>query len=145
MTQILLRYLLRSAAVLLPLAAIIAWIAAGSEAAFGVLVGGVFAALDGAGLIYLVGQLLEPNATRSKGLLFAILFGKLILVAFALWAALTWFNVSGLGIVIGVGVALASLVYGVNRGSSSKEGQAAMAADEARIAQELADNDAESS
>lgn len=144
MTRVLLRYMVRTAAVLIPAAALIAWLALGRAEAIGVFVGAIFALADGAGLIYLVGQLLEPNATRSKGLLFAVLFGKLILVAAALWAALTIFDVSGLGIVLGVGVSLAALVVGVNRGSSSKDGQRAMADDEARIAQEMADNDAES-
>src|SRR5881392_1795770 len=127
MTRILILYLLQTAAVLIPGAAIIAWALLGRDVAVGLFVGALFALADGAGLVYLVGQLLEPNAKRSKGLLFTILFGKLIFVAAALWVSLTFFDVSGLGIVLGVGVALAALVVGVNRGSSSADGKRAMA------------------
>jgi F0F1-type ATP synthase membrane subunit c/vacuolar-type H+-ATPase subunit K len=62
-----------------------------------------------------------------------------------LWLAFAVLQLSELGIVCGIGVALVSLVVGVNRGSSSAAGQKAMAEDEARIQQEMGDNDAESS
>ena len=74
-----------------------------------------------------------------------LLLFKLTSVAFLLWAALAVLGVSAEGVMIGIGVALGALVYGANRGSTSPEGQRAMADAEAKIREELGDKDTESS
>lgn len=144
MTDILLRHLMKAAAVFVPVALAIAYFAFGESLVVGVATGAALGLLSGAGLVYVVGQLLEPNEKRSKGLLFLLLFGKLALVGVLLWAALHA-GVSAVGILSGIAVALAALVVGLNRGSTSEEGVRAMAVEEARIQQELGDNDADSS
>jgi hypothetical protein len=152
-TPILLRYVVKTTAVLLPIAILIVAIALGLDHAVGVAVGGVLAFLDGLGLIYLAGGLLEPEELaktshrpkQAKALLSVLLILKLIVVGFFLWAALSLLRVSGLGIVIGIGVALAALVIGANRGSTSKEGQKAMADAEERIRHDLEDKEQDSS
>ncbi len=145
MTPILLRSIVKTTAVLLPIATLLVAVALGIDHALGVAVGGLLAFADGIGLVYLAGGLLEPESIakttagekRSKVVLSLLLVAKLVIVAFLLWAALTWLHVSGLGIVIGIGIALAGLVIGANRGSTSKAGQKAMADAEAKIRAEM--------
>jgi hypothetical protein len=137
MTNILLRYVLRTFALILGASVLLAFIALGEATAIGVFVGGILGMTSGGGLVYVVGALLEPNATRSKTLLFTLMFGKLLVVGFGLWLALTVFKIDGLGVILGIGLALVSLMIGVNRGSSSPEGKRAMAEDEARIGAEM--------
>jgi hypothetical protein len=145
MTPILLRSIVKTTAVILPIAIVIVALVLGIDHAIGVAVGGLLAFADGMGLVYLAGALLEPEslakttsgAKRSKVVLSLLLVMKLVVVAFLLWAALSWLHVSGLGIVIGIGMALAGLVIGANRGSTSKAGQKAMADAEARIRAEM--------
>lgn len=145
MTQVLLKYIVRFSLILIALATVVVAAALGAEEAIGVLVGGGLAFADGLGLVYLVGQLLEPGAKLSKPALFALLFMKLVGTVALIWVALSVWRVSGLGVVIGIGTALAGLVLGANRGSSSPEGQRAMAEAEAGIREELGDTDADSS
>lgn len=138
MTQILLRHVMKLFAVVLPIGAALMFIVLGESACVGFIVGAILGMISGGGLVYLVGGLLDPNATRNKVVLFFLMFGKLALVGVGLWLALTVFKIDGLGIIIGIGAALVSLTVGANRGSTSPEGQKQMAEDEARIAAEMA-------
>jgi hypothetical protein len=141
MTKVLITHIVRATLVLLPLVALVVGFALGFDHAYGVIVGGALAFLDGLGLVYLVGQLLEPGATRSKPALFLIMFLKLVVVAFLIWVALSVLNFSGLGIVIGIGTAIGALVFGANRGSTSPEGKRAIAEAEEKIRREMGDQD----
>jgi hypothetical protein len=149
MTRVLIHHVVRATMVLLPAVALMVGFALGFDHAYGVVIGGGLVFLDGLGLIYLAGALLDPGASRSKTALFLLMFFKLVLVAFLLWVALSVLHFSGLGIVIGIGTSIAALVYGANRGSSSPEGKRAMEEAEERIKkemaeQELGDKDADS-
>ncbi len=144
-TQVLLRYLLQTAAVLAPAVLVVSLAVMGSEVAIGVGIGLVVALGNGAGLVYLVGELLQPNAQLSKLALFALLLGKLLLGGGLLWTALNIWAVSGLGLIIGIGAGLGILILGLNRGSASEAGQKAMNAEEERIRREVGDNDSDPS
>jgi hypothetical protein len=142
---VLIAHVLKAAGLALGLAAAIAGLVLGADTALGVLAGGFLILLDGGGLVYLVGRLLDPTVSaRSKGLFTALLIAKLTLVAGLLWWMLTDAGLSGLGVLLGIGAGLLGLITGVSQGSGSPEGQAAIAAAEARIREEMGDNAPES-
>lgn len=185
MTPILIRHVVRTTLALLAAAILVVGFVLGFDQSLGVVIGCVLAGLDGLGLIYLVGRLLEPapaserpgsdgattplngasapgtgapstgGAERRRELpkaaLFALIFVKLLVIGGLLWAALRALPGSGLGIVIGIGVAVGAMVIGVSQGSTSIEGQRAMdaaeqkiRAEEERARQEGRDKDADS-
>jgi hypothetical protein len=144
MTRILVVAVLRTAAIVLPALAIAVLVALGREHAIGVLVGGVLALLSGLGIVYLTGELLDPVRKTNKVVLVLVLLFKLVFVVVLLWAALSVWSVSGLGVILGIGAGLGALVLGVSRGSSSPEAKRAMDEAEARIREELGDNEADS-
>jgi len=133
LTPVLLRAVVRVTLLLLGLALLVVGFVFDFEQSLGVVIGGVLAAADGLGLIYLVGRLLDPPPTAAekaakptrelpRGLLFGLIAVKLTVIGGLLWAALKALPGSGLGIVIGV-----------SQGTTSPEGQAAMAEAERRI------------
>lgn len=143
LTRVLLRYGLSTAALVLIAAAAIVYFAFGEGHVLGVLVGGALVVLDGAGLVYLVGRLMDQDTSVAKKSVFTlILVVKLAVVGGLLWWSLQHF--SGLGILIGIGVGLTGLIVGLSRGSTSAEGRAAMDLEEARIREETKDNGSDS-
>lgn len=137
LTNVLLRHVVKTALVLLLPAFAVAWLALGGHAAFGLLIGAAVSVGDALGLIYLVGRMLEPGQSGPKKGIFAlILVLKLVIVGGILYAAVLKLGVSQIGLVFGIGIGLTATVVGANRGSTSREGQAAMARAEAEIAQE---------
>lgn len=143
LTRVLLRYGLRTAAAVLLIAAALVFLILGEGHVLGLLIGGALVVLDGAGLVYLVGRLMDQDTSVAKKSVFTlILVGKLAAVGGLLWVALQ--NLSGLGILIGIGVGLAGFVGGLTRGSTSAEGRAAMDLEEARIREETKDNGSDS-
>lgn len=143
LTRVLLRYGLSTAALVLIAAAAIVYFAFGEGHVLGVLIGGALVVLDGAGLVYLVGRLMDQDTSVAKKSVFTlILVVKLAVVGGLLWWSLQQF--SGLGILIGIGAGLTGLIVGLSRGSTSAEGQAAMEQEEARIREETKDNGADS-
>lgn len=145
MNEILIRHVLRTAALFVPIAIAIAFFAFGESVALGTIVGATLALINMVGLVWVIGKLLDPKTTVGKPLLYILLCGKLLLVAGLFWISLAILKISGEGTLIGIGAAISSVVLGLNRGSMSAEGQAAMNAEEARIKQELGDNDTKSS
>lgn len=139
MTPVLIPWVLRFGLIILPAVMLVAALVFGTEHAVGVLIGGILALADGLGIVYLAGALLEPGSTRSKPVLFILLFLKLGLVGGLLWASLSLLGISGAGLVAGIGAGLGALVLGVSRGTASPEGQRAMEEAEARIRAESED------
>ena len=144
LSSVLLKHVFRLAAVLIGLAAIAAAGLFGWPAAVAVVVGGLIMVLDGAALVYLVGRLMDPTLPGAKkGIFTLILVLKLAIVAGILWTALTYLGSDGVGILLGLGAGLVALVLGVNQGSASAEGEEAIRDAEAKIAEEMGDNETE--
>lgn len=144
LSNVLLVHVLRlSSAVLGAITAAI-WLVWGQDPALGFITGGVLMVFDGVALIFLVGRLLDPGVSgTTKGFFTLLLIGKLTIVAGLLWASLSVWGVHELGLLVGLGIGLMLLVWGVNRGSTSQEGLDAIREAEARIAQEMGDNEDE--
>jgi hypothetical protein len=136
---------LKTGAILLPAIAIVALLVLGGDAAIGVIIGGVLSLGDGLAIVWLAGELLDPSRKTNKAALLIVLLLKLAVVGALLWASLAVWGISGLGVIIGLAAGLGALVFGVNRGSSSAAGRRAMEEAEARIREELGDNEADSS
>lgn len=102
------------------------------------LVGGTLAGANFLGLVYIVSRLLD-SATESKTKLFLgfVFMTKMAVIGLLFWLVLAKWSMEPLGVVAGIGAAIAGLTFGVARGSSSPEGKAAMEAESARIAREL--------
>ena len=69
--------------------------------------------------------------------------GMVVIVAALLWACLSIWAIDQLGLLIGMAVGIGALVLGLNRGSTSEAGLAAIREAEERIAQEMGDDDDE--
>lgn len=127
LTRILLLSLLRTAALLVGASTVLAYLIAGPDVAYAFLIGGLLVGGSGAVQIWLVGYLLDPNhGTPQKVMCGTFLMFKLVLVGGVLWWILTEIGPDETGLLMGMGVGLMSLVLGVNRGSMSQEGLAAM-------------------
>ncbi len=144
MTEVLLKYGGRTAMALVALLFFGAWFLLGEAAALGVAVGGILASLNFLVLVYSVGKLLGPTTSnKKKGPLVLLMFGKLIFAAVMFWWVLTYQTerVAPLGLVIGIGAAIGGFTYGAMKANNSPEGEAAMAAEEQRIARELEEDE----
>ena len=140
MTRILLTHIATTGVVVVAIAMLAVGLAFGPEHLVGLAIGAVLAILDGAGIVVLAGRALEPGRSgQSKAMFLFLLFGKLAAVAALLWWVVSRLGVSNLGVVIGLGAGLASVVAGAQRGSTSREGQAAIAKAEAQIVEEMRD------
>lgn len=138
MRRILIKFASASSAALVSLAFIAVLLLFGLREAIGVAVAGLVAALDFIAIIWLATELLEPmRAPKSKVGLGFLLVGKLGFVAIILWAVITKLEVSPVGVVAGIGAAILGFTWGLSRASASKEGQAAIEAEEQRIREEL--------
>jgi hypothetical protein len=144
LANVLLVHVLRLASAVLGALTLLLWIIWGQDPALGFITGGMLIVFDGVALTYLVGRLLDPTVSgTTKGVFTLVLVGKLTIVAGLLWACLAVWGVHELGLLIGLGIGLMLLVLGLNRGSTSKEGLEAIREAEARIAQEMGDNEDE--
>jgi hypothetical protein len=141
LTQVLLRYVLKASLIIVGISALFVGIFFGLDAAIGTIVGAALSIGDAAAMIYLIGELLSPArfGTR-KVVLTAILVLKLAVVGGLLWLAVDRFGVSGLGLVLGIGIGLTATVIGASRGSASQAGQQAIARAESMIAKEMEDS-----
>lgn len=141
LTNILLKHVFKLCGILIPLGTALGYLLLGSADALGVLAGSVLSALDGIGLIYLIGRLMDPKESSGrKWVLTAVLIAKLTLVVGLLWMALTTSGVGPLGVIIGIGLGLVATVAGASKGSSSEEGIRAI--DE--MSKDFEDSDSES-
>jgi hypothetical protein len=144
LANVLLTYALRYVAIGVGAVALVLTFVMGPNAGLGVMVGGGIIVLSGGGLVLIVGRLLDPTvSSTTKGVFTLVLVGKLTIVAGLLWACLSIWAIDQLGLLIGMGVGLGALVLGLNRGSTSEAGQAAIRAAEERIAQEMGDDEDE--
>lgn len=140
LTRVLLKYFVSTTLFLLGLAIAVAYLVLGESAAQAVLAAAIVASLNGAGLIWVVGVLIDPRgSTASKATVSLVLLGKLSVVLGLLYWLYAIKGMHQLGLVIGIGVAVLGLVLGVNRGSNSPEGREAIAETEKEIAQEMED------
>ena len=145
LTPILLRYFVKTALVVVLAGFGLTYLVLGEASAIAALASAVVVSLDGAGLIWVVGKLLDPRgATSGKVTVVVVLLAKLLAVGGVLWWMLAVRGLDGLGILIGIGLGVLSLVVGVNRGSTSPEGQRAIEETAKEIAEEMGDNEDES-
>lgn len=141
LTRVLLKHFASTTLLLLGLATAVAFFVLGEAAAQAVLAAGLVASLNGAGLIWVVGVLIDPRgSTSGKATVLVVLLGKLALTLGLLYWLFAIKGMHQIGMVVGIGVAVLGLVLGVNRGSVSPEGRAAIAETEKEIAQEMEDN-----
>lgn len=144
LTQVLLRHMLRTAAVIVGVGAALGFLFGGFELAGAIALGGILVGGSGALQIWLVGILFDPDqGTPQKLVVGVLLMLKLLFVGVILWAALTRWNPHQVGLLIGMGLGLVSLVAGVSRGSTSREGLDAMEAEERKIAEKMGDTEEE--
>ncbi len=145
LSNVLLTHLLRAALILVGLSTAGAYFILGESAALGVLVGGLLTSALGAGQIWFVGKLLgsDTPSGQKAGLGF-LLFLKLFAAGGILWLCLSIWQISGLGMIIGMAAGLGALMIGAQSGAASKEGLAAIAHAEERIAEEMGDKQEES-
>ncbi len=145
LTRVLLTYFAKTTVFILLVASGIAYLVLGEATAQAVLATGIVVALDGAALIWVVGVLLDPHSTTtSKGAVVMILMAKLAAVGGLLYWLHSAKGMDELGMLIGIGAALAGLVLGANQGSASAEGRQAIAQAEKEIEEEMRDNEEDS-
>lgn len=145
LTRVLLEYFAKTTAILLGVATAVMYLVVGEAAAQATLASGIVVALDGAALIWIVGVLIDPRGSvASKATVGVVLLGKLAAVGGLLYWLYAIKGMHELGMLVGIGAAMAGLVLGVNRGSTSPEGRRAIAETEKEIAQEMEDNEDDS-
>ena len=140
MTAVLLRYGGRTSVALVAVVFFLGWFALGEATALGVAVGGVLATANFMVLVYAVGRLLDTSVrAKKKASLVLLMLGKMVFAAAVFWWVLTYQSerVAPLGLVVGIGVAIGGFTYGLLRANNSAEGEAAIQAEEQRIAREL--------
>lgn len=126
MTRVLLRYLLIFD-VIFGTVCVAAAAYFGTGVALAAAVGVLLAALSTAGLVFLIGWLLDPlRPARSKAAAGAALILKLLAVVGVAWLLLAR-GLSPLGLVAGVAAATFGMMLGLNLATQSAAGQAAMA------------------
>jgi hypothetical protein len=145
LTPVLLKYFLKTALVVVLAGFGLTYLVLGESSAAAALAAAAVVCADGAALIWVVGKLLDPRgATSGKITVVLVLLAKLLAVGGILWWMLAVQGLDGLGVIIGIGLGVLSLVVGVNRGSTSPEGQRAIQDTEREIAEEMGDNEDES-
>jgi len=141
LSQVLLRYVFKASLIVVGIASVLTALAFGFDALIGMVVGAVVSIGDAAAMIFIVGELLSPSGSAARKGLLALLFAaKLVVVGGLLWISYDRFGVSGLGLLLGIGVGLTATIIGVARGSASSAGQEAMARAESAIAKEIEDS-----
>lgn len=144
LTRVLLGHTARTLFVAVGVGAGVAWLLRGSDAAIAFLLGGLLVGGSGALQIWLVGFLLDPDqGTPQKLVAGSVLTGKLVLVGAILWGLLNRSNPEPLSLMVGMAVGLGAVVFGVNRGSGSREGVSAIEDAERKIREKLEDTDEE--
>ena len=134
LTNVILSHVAKATAVILPPAVLVAYFTMGPDAALALAVGMGLSVGDAAGMIYLVGQMMDPTTGGSKKGIFGLLLVlKLTIVGGLLYYAAVIMGLHQLGIVVGIGLGLIATVFGANRGSTSEEGRAAIAEAEKNI------------
>ncbi|MEO1228636.1 MAG: hypothetical protein AAFZ18_07010, partial [Myxococcota bacterium] len=115
LTQVLLTYMLRTAAVMVPAAALLGLLLGGPEIALAVGLGGAVVGGSGAVQIWLVGMLLDPTqGTPQKVVAGTMLLFKLVFVLGVLWWVMNAAGPDALGLAAGMATGLAALVIGVH-------------------------------
>lgn len=128
---VLLKHAALSCAVTTVLAVVVALALASPADALAAVIGSVVASLDFMAIVWIVTGLLSPTAsTPSKVALAILMLGKLGFVGALLWSAIGRHGLDGIGIPLGIGAGLAGFTWGVLRAQGSREGQAAMEAEE---------------
>ena len=119
-------------------------VAAGALAVMGlehgaaVLASGALSGVSFVGLAFIVGRLLDSQTPAgSKAGLAGMLIAKMTLVAGGLYFLIVEVKISPMGTSFGIGAAILGLTIGLNRGTASPEGQAAMDAESRRIAEQM--------
>ncbi|MEM7676002.1 MAG: hypothetical protein AAF449_08365 [Myxococcota bacterium] len=145
LSEVLLRHIVRSVAMIAVPGFFLLGLLAGWSHGFGLLFGAVLITTSIGGLVYIVGRLLDPSAPGGvKTVLTIALVLKLTFVAGLLWLGMARWGVSGLGIVFGLGGGLAGVMVGLIQGAASVDGKRAIDETEARIREEMGDSDDES-
>ena len=103
-----------------------------------VLAAGALSGVSFVGLAFIVGRLLDSQTPAgSKAGLAGMLIAKMAVVAGGLYFLIVQVEISPLGTSFGIGAAILGLTIGLNRGTASPEGQAAMDAESRRIAEQM--------
>ena len=135
MRRVLLKNAALSCAVTIVLALVLALALGSPTDVVATAIGGVLAAADFMAIVWIVTGMLAPEAsTPSKVGLGLLMVGKLGFVGALLWSAIVRHGLESFGIPLGIGAGLAGFTWGLLRAQSSPEGQAAMAAEERRLA-----------
>lgn len=136
---VLMRAIAKVAVVVVALGTVVAWLWAGPGVAWGFAAGGLLAAGSGLGLVFLAGRLLSGarGPGMGAGTVGTLMGVKLVAVLAIAWTLLAVVQVDGLGFLFGLGAGVLSVVIGAQLGQGSPEGQAALRAEEAELADEL--------
>lgn len=144
LTRVLLGHTAAAVAVVVGAGAAVTWLLAGSDAAVAFAIGGLLVGGSGALQVWLVGFLLDPDqGTPQKAAAGLVLVFKLVLVGAILWGLLTRTHPEPLGLLVGMAVGLAAVVFGVNRGSASPGGVSAIEDAERKIREKMEDTEEE--
>lgn len=142
LTRLLLLSMLRTLAVCLGVGILIGFLGGGSSFAVAIAIGGLLVGGSGALQIWLVGVLLDPAyGTPQKVATGLFLTLKLVLVGGVLWWVLSRHSPHAVGLLVGMGLGLASLVAGVHRAASSDAGLAAMEDAASKITEKKEDSE----
>jgi hypothetical protein len=110
----------------------------GIDHALAVGAAGTLAGVSFVGLVFIVGRLLDSRTPAgSKAGLTGMLIAKMGIVAGGFYYLIVEMGISPLGTSFGIGAAILGLTIGLNRGTASPEGQAAMDAESQRIAEQM--------
>ena len=133
---VLMRTIAWTGVVLVPARAVVAFLWGGFAGAVGFLAGGFLALASGVGLVGLASRLLSGGHTPGvgPGAAGALMAMKLVAVLGIAWTLLAVVRVDGIGFLFGLGAGVLCVVIGAQLGQGSPEGQAAIRAEERRIA-----------
>jgi len=134
--RILMRSIALAGAVLVLVGAALAFAWGGAPVALGFGAGGLLALLSGLGLVFLASRLMAGGSTPglSPGAAGGLLVVKGLAVLAVAWTLLAAVRVDALGFLFGLGAGVLAVVVGAQLGQGSPEGQAAIRAEEARLA-----------
>lgn len=123
---------------LVAVGAVLAFLWGGADLAVGFLAGGLLAGASGVGLVGLASRLLTGGSTPGlgPGAAGVLMAAKLVAVLAVAWTLLAVLEIDGLGFLFGLGAGVLSVVIGAQLGQGSPEGQAAIRAEERRLADE---------